>query len=151
MNGEVTAAGSFPAAKVLVIGAGVAGLAAIGTASNLGAIVRSFDTRLECKEQIESLGGEFLILDFGNEQGGDSSGYAKVMSPEFIAKEMELFREQAKECHIIITTAAIPGMRAPILIKKEVQWRDHYRHGHDEPSNGLASIDHVQQQHCQSF
>jgi NAD(P) transhydrogenase alpha subunit len=119
MNGEVTAAGSFPAVKVLVIGAGVAGLAAIGTASNLGAIVRSFDTRLECKEQIESLGGEFLMLDFGSEQGGDSSGYAKVMSPEFIAKEMELFRDQAKECHIIITTAAIPGMKAPILIKRE--------------------------------
>lgn len=109
MNAEVTAAGSFQAAKVLVIGAGVAGLAAIGTASNLGAIVRAFDTRLETKEQIESLGGEFLELDFGNEQGGDAAGYAKVMSDEFIRKEMELFKRQLEEVSIVITTAAIPG------------------------------------------
>ena len=119
LNGEVTAAGSFDASKILVIGVGVAGLAAIGTASNMGAIVRAFDTRLETKEQVESLGGEFLILDFGGEQGGDSSGYAKVMSDDFIKKEMEMFKKQAKEVDIIITTAAIPGMRAPILIKEE--------------------------------
>ena len=117
-NGEVTAAGSFPAAKVLVIGAGVAGLAAIGAASNLGAIVRAFDTRLETKEQIESLGGEFLMLEF-DEEGGDASGYAKVMSDAFYQKEMEMFKKQLKECSIVITTAAIPGMRAPILIKEE--------------------------------
>lgn len=119
MNGEVTAAGSFEATKILVIGAGVAGLAAIGTASNLGAIVRAFDTRLETKEQIESLGGEFLEIDFGDEQGGSASGYAKVMSDDFYQREMALFKAQLQECAIVITTAAIPGMRAPILIKEE--------------------------------
>ena len=118
LNGEVTAAGSFDAAKVLVIGAGVAGLASIGAASNLGAIVRAFDTRLETKEQVESLGGDFLILEF-DEEGGDSSGYAKVMSDAFYQKEMQMFKKQAKEVDVIITTAAIPGMRAPILIKEE--------------------------------
>lgn len=119
LNGEVTAAGSFAASKVLVIGAGVAGLAAVSTASNMGAIVRAFDTRLECKEQVESLGGEFLVLDF-NEDGGDAgTGYAKVMSDAFYQKEMEMFREQAKECQIIITTAAIPGRPAPKLIMKD--------------------------------
>jgi len=119
LNAEVTAAGNFEATKVLVIGAGVAGLAAIGTASNLGAIVRGFDTRLETKEQIESLGGEFLEIDFGEEEGGNASGYAKVMSDEFYRREMDLFKEQLKECSIVITTAAIPGMRAPILVKEE--------------------------------
>lgn len=120
LNGEVTAAGTFAASKVLVVGAGVAGLAAISTASNMGAIVRAFDTRLECKEQVESLGGEFLVLNFGGEDGGDAgTGYAKVMSDEFYEKEMEMFREQAKECQIIITTAAIPGRPAPKLIMKD--------------------------------
>jgi NAD(P) transhydrogenase alpha subunit len=120
LNGEVTAAGNFPASKVLVVGAGVAGLAAISTASNMGAIVRAFDTRLECKEQVESLGGEFLVLNFNNEDGGDAgTGYAKVMSDAFYQKEMEMFREQAKECQIIITTAAIPGRPAPKLIMKD--------------------------------
>lgn len=118
LNGEVTAAGSFQPSKIMVIGAGVAGLAAIGTGKNMGAIVRGFDTRLECKEQVESLGGEFLVLDF-EEDGGDSAGYAKVMSDDFIKKEMEMFKEQAKDVDIIITTAAIPGRRAPILIKEE--------------------------------
>jgi NAD(P) transhydrogenase alpha subunit len=119
LNGEVTAAGSFAASKVMVVGAGVAGLAAVSTASNMGAIVRAFDTRLECAEQVESLGGEFLVLNF-NEDGGDSgTGYAKVMSDEFYQKEMEMFREQAKECQIIITTAAIPGRPAPKLIMKD--------------------------------
>jgi NAD(P) transhydrogenase len=118
LNGETTAAGSFPAAKIMVVGAGVAGLASIGVASNLGAIVRAFDTRLETKEQVESLGGVFLQLDFGSEDGGDSAGYAKVMSDAFYQKEMEMFREQAKEINIIITTAAIPGRPAPVLIKK---------------------------------
>jgi NAD(P) transhydrogenase alpha subunit len=118
LTGEVTAAGSFAASKVLVVGAGVAGLAAISTASNMGAIVRGFDTRLECKEQVESLGGEFLVLDF-KEDGDTGTGYAKVMSDAFYQKEMQMFREQAKECNIIITTAAIPGMEAPKLIMKE--------------------------------
>lgn len=119
LNGEITAAGNFPASNVLVIGAGVAGLAAIGTASNMGAVVRAFDTRLETKEQVESLGGDFLVLEFDDEDGGDSSGYAKVMSDDFYKKEMELFRQQAKECQIIITTAAIPGRPAPKLIMKD--------------------------------
>jgi NAD(P) transhydrogenase alpha subunit len=119
-NGEVTAAGKFDACKILVIGAGVAGLSAIGTAANLGAIVYAFDTRLECADQVESMGGHFLKLDFhSDEKGGDGSGYAKVMSAEFIQKEMELFRNKAKECQIIITTAAIPGRPAPKLIMKE--------------------------------
>ncbi len=119
-NGEVTAAGNFAASKVLVVGAGVAGLAAISTAASMGAIVRAFDTRLECKEQVESLKGEFLVLDFKDEDGGDSgTGYAKVMSDAFIQKEMEMFREQAKECQIIITTAAIPGRPAPKLIMRD--------------------------------
>ena len=119
INGEVTAAGSFPATKVLVIGAGVAGLSAITTASSMGAIVRAFDTRLETREQVESLGGEFLELDFGDEEGGNAAGYAKTMSKEFYDKEMAMFLEQAKECQIIITTAAIPGRPAPKLIMKE--------------------------------
>eukprot|EP00980_Cylindrotheca_fusiformis_P017492 scaffold5490_cov125-Cylindrotheca_fusiformis.AAC.9 len=121
LNGEMTAAGSFKASKVLVVGAGVAGLAAINTASNMGAIVRAFDTRLECKEQVESLGGDFLVLDFSDEDNNSDSGtgYAKVMSDSFYKKEMEMFREQAKECQIIITTAAIPGRPAPKLIMKD--------------------------------
>ena len=117
-TGQITAAGKVPPAKVLVIGAGVAGLAAIGTAGSLGAVVRAFDTRLEVAEQIESMGGQFLKLDFGNEEGGSSDGYAKTMSDEFIAAEMALFAEQAKEVDIIITTALIPGRPAPKLITK---------------------------------
>ncbi|WP_421239382.1 Re/Si-specific NAD(P)(+) transhydrogenase subunit alpha [Aeromonas enteropelogenes] len=119
-TGQITAAGKVPPAKVLVIGAGVAGLAAIGTAGSLGAIVRAFDTRLEVAEQIESMGGEFLKLDFGGEDGSSSDGYAKVMSEEFIKAEMALFAQQAKEVDIIITTALIPGKPAPKLITKEM-------------------------------
>jgi NAD(P) transhydrogenase alpha subunit len=119
LNGEVTSAGSFEAAKVLVVGAGVAGLAAISTASSMGAIVKAFDTRLETKEQVESLGGEFLMLNFSSGDGGDSAGYAKVMSEDFYQKEMEMFFKQAKECDVIITTAAIPGRKAPVLIKQD--------------------------------
>ena len=119
-TGQVTAAGKVPPAKVLVIGAGVAGLAAIGAAHSLGAIVRAFDTRLEVADQIKSMGGEFLKLDFKNEDGGSSDGYAKVMSDEFIKAEMELFAAQAKDVDIIITTAAIPGKPAPRLISKEM-------------------------------
>lgn len=120
-TGQITAAGKVPPAKVLVIGAGVAGLASIGTARSLGAIVRAFDTRLEVAEQIESMGGEFLKLDFGSDEDGSASGgYAKVMSDEFIKAEMALFAQQAKEVDIIITTALIPGKPAPKLISKEM-------------------------------
>lgn len=104
-TGQVTAAGKVPPAKVMVIGAGVAGLAAIGAANSMGAIVRAFDTRLEVKEQVESMGAEFLELDFGDEEGSGSGGYAKQMSDEFIKAEMALFAEQAEEVDIIITTA----------------------------------------------
>ena len=114
-TGQITAAGKIPPAKVLVIGAGVAGLAAIGTAKGMGAIVRSFDTRPEVKEQIESMDAEFLMLDF-KEEGGGTGGYAKTMSKEFIDAEMALFAEQAKEVDIIVTTALIPGKPAPKLI-----------------------------------
>lgn len=119
-TGQITAAGKVPPAQVLVIGAGVAGLAAIGTANSLGAVVKAFDTRLEVAEQIESMGGQFLKLDFPQESGGSGDGYAKVMSEEFIAAEMKLFAEQAKEVDIIITTAAIPGKPAPKLITAEM-------------------------------
>jgi NAD(P) transhydrogenase len=119
LNGEITAAGSFPATKVMVIGVGVAGLSAIGTAISMGAVVKAFDTRLATKGEVESMGGEFLKLDFGDEEGGDEAGYAKVMSDAFVKKEMDLFREQAKECNIIITTAAIPGRPPPKLLMKD--------------------------------
>lgn len=115
LNGQITAAGKVPPAKVLVIGAGVAGLAAIGTARSLGAIVRAFDTRMEVAEQIESMGAQFLTVDI-EEDGSTSSGYSKVMSAAFIEAEMALFKEQAKEVDIIITTAQIPGRKAPELI-----------------------------------
>ncbi|MER3589254.1 MAG: NAD(P)(+) transhydrogenase (Re/Si-specific) subunit alpha, partial [Mastigocladus sp. ERB_26_1] len=118
-NGQITAAGKVQPAKVLVIGAGVAGLAAIGTTKNLGAIVRAFDTRLVVKEQVQSLGAEFLELNFA-EDGTGAGGYAKVMSDEFIKAEMELFAAQAQEVDIIITTALIPGKRAPVLITQEM-------------------------------
>ncbi len=114
-TGQITAAGKVPPAKVLVIGAGVAGLAAIGAAGSLGAVVRAFDTRPEVKEQVESMGAEFLELDF-EEEGGGEGGYAKVMSPEFIKAEMDLFARQAMDVDIIITTALIPGKPAPELI-----------------------------------
>ncbi len=111
---QMTAAGKSPPARVLVIGAGVAGLAAIGAARALGAEVRAFDVRPAVREQIESLGGTFLMLDF-EESGDGGGGYAKVMSDEFIAAEMELFRQQADEVDVVITTALIPGRPAPKL------------------------------------
>ena len=117
LNGQITAAGKVNPAKVLVIGAGVAGLAAIGTARSLGAIVRAFDTRMEVAEQIESMGAEFLSVDI-DEDGATASGYSKVMSPAFIAAEIALFKEQAAEVDIIITTAQIPGRAAPKLVLK---------------------------------
>jgi NAD(P) transhydrogenase subunit alpha len=119
LNGQITAAGKVEPAKVLVIGAGVAGLAAIGAANSLGAIVRAFDTRKEVAEQIESMGATFLTVEI-NEDGATSSGYSKEMSKEFIEAEMKLFLEQAKECDIVITTAQIPGRPAPKL------WMDYH-------------------------
>ena len=116
-SGQITAAGKVDPAKVLVIGAGVAGLAAIGAAKSLGAIVRAFDTRPEVKEQIQSMDAEFLELEF-EEDGTGQGGYAKVMSKEFIAAEMELFARQAAEVDVIITTALIPGKPAPKLITR---------------------------------
>ncbi|SCC23148.1 NAD(P) transhydrogenase subunit alpha [Kosakonia oryzendophytica] len=118
-TGQITAAGKVPPAKVMVIGAGVAGLAAIGAANSLGAIVRAFDTRPEVKEQVQSMGAEFLELDF-EEEAGSGDGYAKVMSEAFIKAEMELFAAQAKDVDIIVTTALIPGKPAPKLITREM-------------------------------
>ncbi|QPR27183.1 Re/Si-specific NAD(P)(+) transhydrogenase subunit alpha [Edwardsiella hoshinae] len=118
-TGQITAAGKVPPAKVMVIGAGVAGLAAIGAAGSLGAIVRAFDTRPEVKEQVQSMGAEFLELDF-EEEAGSGDGYAKVMSEAFIKAEMALFAAQAQEVDIIVTTALIPGKPAPRLITKEM-------------------------------
>jgi NAD(P) transhydrogenase subunit alpha len=117
--GQITAAGKIPPAKVMVIGAGVAGLAAIGTAKGLGAVVRAFDTRPEVKDQIESMNAEFLELEFEEDASGEG-GYAKTMSKEFIEAEMALFAEQAREVDIIITTALIPGKPAPKLISSEM-------------------------------
>ncbi|PZD73733.1 NAD(P) transhydrogenase subunit alpha [Acaryochloris thomasi RCC1774] len=118
-TGQITAAGKVPPAKVLVIGAGVAGLAAIGAARSLGAIVRAFDTRPVVKEQVQSMGAEFLELEF-EEDGTGQGGYAKTMSKEFIDAEMALFLEQAHDVDIIVTTALIPGRPAPKLITEEM-------------------------------
>jgi len=113
--GQFTMAGNLPPAKVLVIGAGVAGLAAIQTAKNMGAIVRAFDVREAAREQVESMGAEFLTVDI-QESGEGAGGYAKEMSKEFIEAEMALFEKQCSECDIVITTALIPGKKAPTLI-----------------------------------
>ncbi|WP_114195184.1 Re/Si-specific NAD(P)(+) transhydrogenase subunit alpha [Edaphovirga cremea] len=118
-TGQITAAGKVPPAKVMIIGAGVAGLAAIGAAGSMGAIVRAFDTRPEVKEQVQSMGAEFLELDF-EEEAGSGDGYAKVMSEAFIKAEMALFAAQAQEVDIIVTTALIPGRPAPKLITREM-------------------------------
>merc|ERR1711976_463423 len=116
-TGQITAAGKVPPAKVLVIGGGVAGLAAVGQAKNMGAIVRAFDVRPAVKEQVDSMGAEFLEVDI-KEDGSTEGGYAKEMSKEFIEAEMKLFHDQCKDVDIVITTALIPGVKAPILIKK---------------------------------
>jgi NAD(P) transhydrogenase subunit alpha len=118
-TGQMTAAGRVPAAKVLVIGAGVAGLAAIGAARGMGAIVRAFDTRPTVKEQVKSMGAEFIELNVV-EDGEGAGGYAKEMSPAFIKAEMAMFAAQAKDVDIIITTALIPNRPAPILITEEM-------------------------------
>jgi H+-translocating NAD(P) transhydrogenase subunit alpha len=118
-TGQMTAAGKVPAAKVLVIGAGVAGLAAIGAARGMGAIVRAFDTRPTVKEQVKSMGAEFIELNV-TEEGEGAGGYAKEMSPAFIKAEMAMFAAQAKDVDIIITTALIPNRPAPVLITEEM-------------------------------
>jgi len=120
-SGQITAAGRTRPAQVMVIGAGVAGLAAIGAARGLGAEVRAFDVRLAAKEQVESMGARFLELQFDSDETGETKGgYAKTMSKEFIDAEMALFKEQAAEVDIIITTALIPGKKAPVLITEEM-------------------------------
>ena len=118
-TGQITAAGKMPPAKIMVIGAGVAGLAAIGAARGLGAIVRAFDTRPEVEQQVQSLGAEFLTVDI-DEEGSGAGGYAKEMSARFIEAEMALFAAQAKEIDIIVTTALIPGKPAPKLITRQM-------------------------------
>lgn len=118
-NGQITAAGKVPPAKVFIAGAGVAGLAAIGTAAGLGAIVRANDTRAEVADQVKSLGGEFVKVEY-EEEGGGGGGYAKVMSEGFLQAQREMYAKQAKEVDIIITTALIPGKPAPRLITAEM-------------------------------
>ena len=118
-NGQITAAGKVPPAKVFIAGAGVAGLAAIGAAASLGAIVRANDTRAEVADQVVSLGGEFVKVDY-EEEGSGGGGYAKVMSEGFQAAQRAMYAQQAKECDIIITTALIPGKPAPRLITAEM-------------------------------
>lgn len=118
-SGQMTAAGKSPPAKVLIIGAGVAGLAAIGAARGLGAVVRAFDVRAAAKEQVLSMGADFLQVEI-EESGDGGGGYAKTMSQEFIDAEMALFREQAKEVDVVITTALIPGKPAPKLWLKDM-------------------------------
>jgi NAD(P) transhydrogenase subunit alpha len=118
-NGQITAAGKVPPAKVFIAGAGVAGLAAIGTAANLGAIVRANDTRAEVADQVKSLGGEFVKVDY-EEEGSGGGGYAKVMSEGFQAAQRAMYAQQAKDADIIITTALIPGKPAPRLITAEM-------------------------------
>ena len=118
-NGQITAAGKVPPAKVFIAGAGVAGLSAIGTAAGLGAIVRANDTRAEVADQVVSLGGEFVKVDY-EEEGSGGGGYAKVMSEGFLAAQRAMYAQQAKDADIIITTALIPGKPAPKLITAEM-------------------------------
>jgi H+-translocating NAD(P) transhydrogenase subunit alpha len=118
-NGQITAAGKVPPAKVFIAGAGVAGLAAIGTAASLGAIVRANDTRAEVADQVVSLGGEFVKVDY-EEEGSGGGGYAKVMSEGFQQAQREMYAKQAREVDIIITTALIPGKPAPRLITADM-------------------------------
>jgi H+-translocating NAD(P) transhydrogenase subunit alpha len=119
MAGQITAAGKVPPAKVFIAGAGVAGLAAIGTAVGMGAIVRANDTRAEVADQVVSMGGEFVKVDF-EEEGSGGGGYAKVMSEGFQKAQREMYAKQAREVDIIITTALIPGKPAPRLITAEM-------------------------------
>src|SRR5688572_20631617 len=118
-TGQITAAGKVPPARVFVIGAGVAGLAAIGTASGLGAIVRANDTRPEVADQVVSMGGEFVRVDY-EEEGSGTGGYAKVMSEGFQKAQREVFAREVREADIVITTALIPGKPAPRLITADM-------------------------------
>lgn len=127
LTGQTTAAGKIPPCKVLVIGAGVAGLSAIATARRMGAIVRGFDTRSAAREQVQSLGAEFIEVNM-QEDGAGAGGYAKVMSKEFHEAEMKLFMEQCKDVDIVITTALIPGRPAPTLITEEMVRRLKRKH-----------------------
>ena len=129
--GQMTAAGKVPPAKVLVIGTGVAGLAAIQTAKNMGAVVRAFDVRPVTKEQVEAMGGQFLLVDH-QEDGSAAGGYAKEMSPEWHAAARAMLTEQCKEVDMIITTALIPGRKAPIMVTKEMV---------DVMQNGSVTVD----------
>ena len=119
LTGQITAAGKIPPAKVLVLGAGVAGLAAIGTAKSMGAIVRATDPRPATKDQVTSMGGEFLQVK-SEETGDGGGGYAKEMSKDYQKLQQQMVKDQCKECDIIITTALIPGKKAPILISKDM-------------------------------
>ncbi|MEK6216567.1 MAG: Re/Si-specific NAD(P)(+) transhydrogenase subunit alpha, partial [Boseongicola sp.] len=121
-TGQVTAAGKVPPAKVLIVGAGVAGLSAIGTATSLGAITLAFDVRPEVAEQIESMGAEFVYLDFEEAaaDGAATGGYAAPSSPEFREKQLEKFRELAPDVDIVITTALIPNRDAPVLWTRDM-------------------------------
>jgi len=119
LNGQITAAGKIPPAKVFIAGAGVAGLAAIGTAAGLGAIVRANDTRAEVADQVKSLGGEFVKVEY-EEEGSGGGGYARVMSEGFQKAQREMYAKQAREVDIIITTALIPGKPAPKLITADM-------------------------------
>src|SRR3954462_15590474 len=118
-NGQVTAAGKIPPARVFIAGAGVAGLAAIGTAASLGAIVRANDTRTEVADQVKSMGGEFVKVDY-EEEGSGGGGYARVMSEGFQQAQREMYARQARDVDIIITTALIPGKPAPKLITADM-------------------------------
>ena len=115
----MTAAGTVPAARVLVVGAGVAGLQAIATAKRMGAIVYATDVRLASKEQVESLGGKFLVVE-GAENLETESGYAKEASDDFKKKQEDLLKETLKKIDIVICTALIPGKKAPVIIKKDM-------------------------------
>ena len=131
-NGQITAAGKVPPAKVFVAGAGVAGLAAIGTAAGLGAIVRANDTRAEVADQVKSLGGEFVKVDY-EEEGSGGGGYAKVMSEGFQKAQREMYAKQAADVDIIITTALIPGKPAPKLITADMVQLDEAGQRHRRP------------------
>jgi NAD(P) transhydrogenase subunit alpha len=115
-----TAAGTIPPAKAIIIGAGVAGLQAIATAKRLGAVVTAFDVRPAAGEQVKSLGAEFVSLDVPHDQAEDTGGYAKELPPEFYQKEQEIIRKYSKDADIIISTALIPGKKAPVLITEEM-------------------------------
>ena len=117
--GQMTAAGKVPPAKVLVLGAGVAGLAAIQTAKNMGAIVRAFDVRSVTKEQVESMGATFLEVDI-DEDGAGAGGYAKEVSEEYKKAQAKMMMEQAADVDVIITTALIPGRKAPVLVDEDM-------------------------------